>query len=728
MAESNRDVRNTALLLTAAVAVLVLLAAAPGAAAGETAAAQDGTLAEVNSSVAPAEGTNITILQYNDIQTAMSNNESIGTLAGAINDRKAATDNPAIVVGGGDEVSPSSLSAVSQWRVPVDALNVIDPAAEVVGNHDLDYGFEPVAAFSNESEFPWLLANVRAEDGGNVPGTRNYTTVERGGVTIGIMGLVDDAIDPKTEVDFEEEGYTVTDWSRAGSQVATTLEEEENADVVVALAHTGIPEAKEIANNTDNVDVIVTGDDEVLYEPQVTSGTVIVEAGGEATHLGEVNLTVSDEGVGFTDGRLYSLEEGDWSMNETANEVVRTGRAEDLGTVAGETTAPLDSTYGNYADDTGWGRIIGDAFLAQTGADIAMTNAGGIRGNFVIDEGEVTYDDVYTSLPFGNTLVTKEMTGRQIVDYLDDTSSPFESDFGVQPELQVGGLTYEVVDQPNPGQKVTDVYVQGEPIDMDESYEVAVNSFMAGGPTLSQYETVDEDLTLYGTAVVDYIEQQGTITPPEEDRIRRTTRSLGEPDLTMDGERATLEYTVPDAVESIESESLTILNETSAQLAVDGVEFDGNTLQLTVNRSDLLALSEASDTVQLYGTYADAAIDDDRNGFESSRLNADAAIPEAILLENELESVRAELEQTRTELEETESALSDREDRIDELESELSEQEDRIEELESESESSDSDGSDSSDSNSDDSGPGFTAVIAVVALVGGALLVTRRRS
>lgn len=712
--ESNRD-RTTRILLVAAavLAAALLFATVPGVVAAEPTPDQQTTVAEVDSSIEAGDGTNLTVIQYNDIQTAMADNESMGRLVGAINDRKAATDNPTVVVGGGDEVSPSSLSAVSEWRVPVDVLNVVDPAAEVVGNHDLDYGFEAVANFSEESEFPWLVANVRAEDGGNIPGTQNYTTVERDGLTIGILGLVDDAIDPKTAVDFEEEGYEVTDWSAAGQEVATTLEEEENADVVIALTHTGISESREIANNTDNIDVIVSGDDEVLYEPQITSGTVITEAGGEATHLGEVNLSVSDDGVGFTDGRLYDLGEGDWSMNETANEVVQAGRTEDLATVAGETTAPLDSTFGNYADDTGWGRIIGDAFLAQTGADVAMTNAGGIRGNFVIDEGELTYDDIYTSLPFGNTLVTKSMTGAQIVDYLAETSSPFDSDFGVQPELQVGGLTYEVVDRPNPDRKVTDVHVQGEPIRMGETYEVAVNSYMAGGPTLSEYETVEEDLTLYGTAAVNYIEQQGTVTPPAEDRIRRTTRSLGEPTMSLDGDTATLQYEVPDAVDSIESSSFTLMNETSGQIAAENAELADETLQISVDQPELVALSERSDTVQLYGTYNDSEIDDDRSGFENSRLNANAMISEATLLENELSAL--------------ESQLSDREEEIAELESQLSDREERIEELESQLEESQEESDDEESDSSDSNGPGFTAAAALVAVVGTALLAARRR-
>jgi len=696
--------------------VIVGLFATAGAAGGAVA---QGSLADVNSSVTQTDGTNLTVLQYNDIQTAMADNESIGTLVGAINDRKGALDGPTVVVGGGDEVSPSSLSAVSQWAVPVDVLNVLDPAAEVVGNHDLDYGFDAVPAFSNASEFPWLVANIVAEDGSSVPGTQNYTVVERGGVKIGLLGLVDDAIDPKTEVDFGAEGYRVTDWSTAGGEVATKLRTEANVDVVIALTHTGISESKEIANNTDNIDLIVSGDDEVLYEPQVTSGTAIVEAGGEASHLGEVNLSVEGETVEFTGGELYDLEAGNWSTNESASSVVEAGRTESLGTVAGETTAPLDSTFDNYADDTGWGRTIGDAFLAQTGADVAMTNAGGIRGNFVIDAGEVTYDDIYTSLPFGNTLVTKAMTGEQIRAYLERTASSFDSDFGVQAELQVAGITYELVDRPDPEQKITDIYVRGEPIDPTETYTVTVNSFMAGDSFFADLETVEEDLTLYGTAAVEYVEQRGTLTPPQEDRIRRVTRTLDSPNITLEDGTARFEYEVPDTVASVQAPSFTVLNETSSQIPVENIEFTGDSLGLSVDQTALVALTERSDTVELYGTYSDSALDSDRNGFDTSRLNADIGLSES--------DVRA--------LQGTDNGTDDGADDdagtggdSDPADGESGADDDSSPDDGDDSNAGDSNVSDESGDDADSDGPGFTVVIAVVAVLGAALFVARRRA
>ncbi|WP_181686192.1 bifunctional metallophosphatase/5'-nucleotidase [Halorhabdus salina] len=677
------DGRRTATVAlggAAVLAALVVLTTLSGAVVGADLSA-DATPAELNESVEPSDGTNLTILQYNDVQTAMANPEAIGTLQGAITDRQAALDNPTLVVGGGDEVSPSSLSAVSQWRVPTDALNVIDPAAEVIGNHDLDYGFKPVADFSEESEFPWLVANIRNEDGENIPGTKNYTTVTRDGVKIGLLGLVDDAVKSKTAIDFEENGYTVTDFSKAGNQVAETLREEENVDVVVALTHTGIPESKELANNTDNIDVIVSGDDEITYGPKVTSGSVVVEAGGNAEYLGEVNVTVSDNGVGFNDGKLYNLGEGNWSMNESAKNVVESGLSEDLSQIAGETTEALDSTGQNYADDTNWGRIVGDAFVEQTGADVAVTNAGGIRGNFMIDEGDVTYDDVYTSLPFGNTLVTKKMTGEQLESLLASQVTAPTDNYGAQAQLQVGGVTYEFVDQPNASTMISDIYVNGEALDPDATYNVTVNSYMAGWDDLSTLPTVSEDYTLYGTAVVNYIEERETITPPAEDRIRRATRMLEAPSVSTDGDMTTLTYDVPAAVSDIKASTFTVMNETSQTVPVQDVSLDDGSLTVTVETEALEELSTTSEAVDIYGHYADSEIDELRNGREDSVLNADAMI----------EVDEEEPESTATETEtETETATA--------TSTETTEQ------------------SDTTGKTTTTSGPGFTAVLTVTAL------------
>lgn len=628
--QSQRQSRIIALVLVA-VMVLSLPAAAAGA-AGESPSTSGGeSLTEVNSTAAQStNSTNLTVLMYNDIQTAASDPHAMGRLVGTIQERESALAHPTVVVGGGDQVSPSSLSPLNNWTTPIEALNVLEPDAEVIGNHDLDYGFEPVEEFAAASEFPWLVSNLQQTDGGDLAGTEEYRIVERDGVSIGIIGLVDEKIYSKTAVDFEEEGYEVTDYLETGSALAEDLKTEQDVDVVVAAAHIGVPNSETLAQESDDIDVIVVGDDERYYEPNVVNDTAIVEAEARGAYVGEVNLTVDDSGATFDDGRLIEVTE-DSPSNETAETAVADAREEYLTEVIGETETPLDSTFGsNYAEDTRWGNVVTDAFLDRTGADVALTNAGGIRGDFIIEEGEITYDDVYTSLPFDNYLVTKEMTGEQLEQLLDSQAVSLDDQYGAQASLQAGGVTYEFVDRPDEEWSIDDVYVGSEPLDTNATYEVALNSYMAGwtfedryGWDMEDLETVDEDFTLYGTATAEYIEENSPLSPPGEDRIRRVTRTASQEDVALTGETLTVSYDLPDAVTDVNASTVQVKNLTHGAVDATDVELDTDTMHVEFDISEYESLFDASDELQVYADYADAEFDDQRNAYDRSRLDAE---------------------------------------------------------------------------------------------------------
>lgn len=475
---------------------LILCLIVAGAIPPTTAATQHGSDATTPQSIdapAPASSaaqasqnnTTVTILSYNDVQTAAAENATLPRLVTLINQRRAAHDNPTVVVGGGDEVSPHALSPLSAWRVPVEALNVLDPDADVIGNHDLDYGFEAVANFSDASTYPWLMANVvDAETGEPIPGTKPYHVVERDGVKVGVVGVADEKIEAKTAVDFEEEGYELRNYSAVAGEYATHLKENESVDVVVVSAHLGVPVAKNLANATENVDAIVVGDDEVEYPPQETGGAVIMEAEARAEHVAELNLTVEDGEVTAWDGRLLGVDEN-VSKNETVSRLITEERKEELGKQAGRTEVELDARFDpNYHDETALGNMIGDSFRAQTGAEVAITNAGGIRSNSVYGPGNLTVGDVYNVLPFQNTLVTLELTGAELKQLLASQVVTLDSDegqqYGSEAKLQVSGVTYEWVGHEETDRQIRDAWVNGEPLDENATYTVTVNSYMAG--------------------------------------------------------------------------------------------------------------------------------------------------------------------------------------------------------------------------------------------------------
>jgi 5'-nucleotidase/UDP-sugar diphosphatase len=619
---------------TVLVASLLVLSAAVGPAGALAAPTTDAPAADTGSTVAAdttvqANNTTVTILSYNDVQTAAAENGTFPRMATLVDERRAAHDNPTFVFGAGDEVSPHSLSPLTQWRTPVDVLNEIQPDAEGIGNHDLDFGFDAVENFSEASEFPWLMSNiVDSETGDPIPGTEPYTVVEKQGVKVGVIGLADQKIKGKTAVDFAEQGYELQDYSEVGSEYATQLKDEENVDVVVALGHFGVPVAKDFANSTENVDVVLVGDDEQYYPPEETDGVVISEAEARANYVGELNLTVSDGEVADWDGRLISTENS--TKDENVSAIIETARGEQLSRVAGQSEVELDARFAsNYHDETNLGNLVTDAFLAETGADVAITNAGGIRSNGQYGPGNITAGDVYNMLPFNNHLVTVELTGSELESLLASQVVTLESETGQQydaeSQLQVGGVTYEWYTHNDTDDPIRSMYVDGEPVDPDATYEVTVNSYMAGwdGSVLTNATVVNRDYTLYGTALYDYIESQGTVAPEGEDRIRRVDTEVDAGTVELDGEgdvAVSFEKPTAENETTVAAESFYALNGANERVNASDAAVEDGTVTVSFADSELSTLAESGD-VEVYGHYS---VDGrERPYFEYSVVNAD---------------------------------------------------------------------------------------------------------
>ncbi len=147
----------------------------------------------------------------------------------------------------------------------------------------------------------------------------------------------------------------------------------------------------------------------------------------------------------------------------------------------GRTETALDTPHRRGAPGRiGLRRPRRHAMRAATGAAIALTNGGGIRGNRLYPPGTVlTTRDVMTELPFGNTTVLVAITGAQVRAALENGFHEGRASGGPFP--QVSGLRVTVDAAAKPGKRVREVTVAGEPLDPLRVYEVAANSFMFGG-------------------------------------------------------------------------------------------------------------------------------------------------------------------------------------------------------------------------------------------------------
>jgi 2',3'-cyclic-nucleotide 2'-phosphodiesterase (5'-nucleotidase family) len=488
---------------------------------------------------------------------------------------------------------------------------------------------------------------VNSSTGEPFDGTEEYEIVERDGVRVGVIGLVDyGATYGKTNIDFAAEGVTLEEYTEDGPETAEYLKEEENVDVVVALAHTGVPDAKELAENdtADAIDVIAVGDDEIRYPPAETSGSIITEGVARAEYLGELNLTVNTETNDVTawNGRLVNVTD-EIPKNETASQIINEYRAEvSLDENITYTETALDARFStNYHRESAYGNLITDSFRAKTGADAAITNAGGIRSNRIYGPGNITGGDVFNTLPFPNTLVTVELTGGELRETLASQVVTLESEtgqeFGAEISQQVSGVRFEWIAHEDADPKIRDVWVnragpdeppRWEPLQENETYEVTVNSFMASGGSgygLEDEPVVEETDVLYAEALVDYLEPTERIAPTVEGRMRRVDTVVGAQGVELSGGLVTVTFDAPANATAVNASSFYVQNATGATASAVDATFDeaNGTVDVTFDIVGVRPLVRPGGDLDVYGAYTDSQYEGEWVYWSSAVMNGD---------------------------------------------------------------------------------------------------------
>ena len=147
----------------------------------------------------------------------------------------------------------------------------------------------------------------------------------------------------------------------------------------------------------------------------------------------------------------------------------------------GVTKTPLDSRKASVrGQETAIGNYFTDTMRAITGADIAILNGGGIRGNRTYASGsKLTRKDIARELPFNNQLVTLELTGADLRAALENAVWLIDKDAGRF--AQISGARIVVRRDAVPGSRLASIEIGGSPLDDAKRYKVATIDFLARG-------------------------------------------------------------------------------------------------------------------------------------------------------------------------------------------------------------------------------------------------------
>ena len=426
----------------------------------------------------------------------------------------------------GDMLSPSLLSGLDKGDNMIELTNIVPFDLAVPGNHEFDFGPDVFAAAMKKSKYPWAAINITGADGKPMAGLSGVTMKDIAGVKLALIPVAQDT-SPQVATTGD-----LTFGPTADSAIAAAQEARKNgADIIVGIVQAPhSDDQKMLASKA--FDVILSGDDHDLVV-QYNGITAYVDTSTEANYLVPVDLLVD---VQEKDGKRTVKWEPNFRFIDTASvtpdaetqkrvDAFKAELDKELNVVIGKTEGPLDSRRNVVrTQEAAIGNLIADAMRDAVGAQIAITNGGGIRADKEYAAGsDITRKDILTELPFGNVTVLTEVTGQQVWDGLENGFSKIEDGAGRFP--QVSGMKV-VADKAKPaGNRVVSVEIGGKPLDPKATYTLATNDYMlTGGDGYTSFAggkvTVDaRGGKLIANDVMVLVKKLGTVTSKVEGRI-----------------------------------------------------------------------------------------------------------------------------------------------------------------------------------------------------------------
>ncbi len=528
---------------------------------------------------APETDFDLTLMHTNDTHAHL---ENVSRRVTAVKDVRSQVEN-SILLDAGDVFSGTLFFNQYNGLADVQFMNMMGYDAMVPGNHEFDKGTETLANFVKKAEFPIVSSNIdyskdekintlfKDEIGQPGQGGNIYpaTILEVDGEEVGVFGLTTEETailaNPGKKIVFEN-------YLKKAEESVLALKEA-GVNKIVALTHLGYTYDKVLAESVDGIDVIVGGHSHTLLDEATvynkdSEPTLVVQAQEYSNYLGRLDLSFNDEGVleAWND-ELIDLNAKDSNDqyviadDEEAKTLLDSlsGPIEELKQVkVGKSAVYLDGDRNSVRDsETNLGNLMTDGMLSKAKefiktTSIAIQNGGGIRAS--IEKGDISLGDVLTTMPFGNTLVTLDLTGAEIVESLENGVSKIEEGAGRFP--QVSGLHYSFNRNLPAGERILDVMVETEDgyenIELKKTYTVATNAYMAdGGDGYESMKKAKNEGRMKELFLVDYdvftshLEKVGTVDAEIEGRIMEVIDPV-KPTLNTEGNTTTVTVTLED--------------------------------------------------------------------------------------------------------------------------------------------------------------------------------------
>ena len=467
-------------------------------------------------------------------------NSSLARVSTYVNQQRADTNQIVFLLDNGDIIQGNpaiyyyNFEKTDTINLYADVMNYMKYDAGTVGNHDIETGHAVYDKFNKELNFPWLAANAIYTTT-NESYFKPYTTIERGGVKIAILGLITPAI-PQWLPEKIWSGMRFDDMIETAKKWVKKIRETEQPDLMIGLFHSGVDytyndenestnknenASRLVAEKVDGFDLVFVGHDHAgwNFKTKSPSGKDVLILGttSSAQNVAVANYTLKYDKICMTfdkkeiTGELVDMKDYAIDLefvNHFSNNLmeVRNYISRPIGKFT-EMISSRESIFGPsmFVD------LIHTVQLELTDADVSFTAP--LSFNTRIDAGKLFASDMFDLYRYENFLYTMELSGYEIKDYLefsygnwfnqmksekddllkfklDDKGNIKYSERSNSPELEerfynfdsAAGIEY-VVDVTKPiGQKISIVrFSNGNEFILNKKYKVAINSYRGNG-------------------------------------------------------------------------------------------------------------------------------------------------------------------------------------------------------------------------------------------------------
>jgi 2',3'-cyclic-nucleotide 2'-phosphodiesterase (5'-nucleotidase family) len=437
---------------------------------------------------------------------------------------------------GGDFVAPSLMSTFTKGQHMAEILSELNIDYGCLGNHEFDFGIKRLHQLINEKSLfknskilstKWIMSNLFDPISQNpICKSLEFVVLVKNEIKIGIFSLVDDWTE---QAGLTTKESTYLNYVDVGNRLCKKLRED-GCELIVVLTHSLLAVDREMSMNLPEVDFFLGAHDHIIggyYDTELKFS----KAGFDFEDIMLIEFIISKDSKVSVKREMINVT-NDLEKNQNIIDIIKKYQQEmdrQMDVVIGSSKVEMDCRKITLRGrEASFGNLLADFLRNEMKTDTAILTGGLISSDKIWECGELNMGFVISVFPWEGTCVSIEISGKDIVDALENGVSWLPREDGRF--MQVSGITLEYDVQKKKIKRVSNVKINGKEVELEKMYSVAMTEFLSlGGEGFTMFKNAKKIVTVEnGIPQIDLLKKLMEECSPLNPQLDGRMKSLSE--------------------------------------------------------------------------------------------------------------------------------------------------------------------------------------------------------